>query len=127
MGLGRNGAKGQLEMSVKLGVLLLAINICITVISAMAFTWWRRKIMMREMCVKAALIKQKEATEEAERKSMSKSVAVANASHEVRTALAGITGLIQMCRADAAAAAVHSKLDDNLKHMESCTNDLYSK
>lgn len=83
--------------------------------------------MMREMCVKAALIKQKEATEEAERKSMSKSVAVANASHEVRTALAGITGLIQMCRADADASAAHSELNDNLRHMESCTNDLYSK
>nr|GMD18401.1 histidine kinase CKI1-like [Ipomoea batatas] len=121
----QGGAKVE-KRDVKLGMILLGINICITVTSVVVLTWWRSRVMMREMCVKAALIKQKEATEEAERKSMSKSVAVANASHEVRTALAGITGLIQMCRADADASAAHSELNDNLRHMESCTNDLYS-
>nr|GMD20958.1 histidine kinase CKI1-like [Ipomoea batatas] len=89
----QGGAKVE-KRDVKLGMILLGINICITVTSVVVFTWWRSRVMMREMCVKAALIKQKEATEEAERKSMSKSVAVANASHEVRTALAGITGLL---------------------------------
>ncbi|KAH0992173.1 hypothetical protein GBA52_003656 [Prunus armeniaca] len=50
----------------------------------------------REMLLCATLIKQMEATQQAERKSMRKSLAFASASHDVRAALAGITGLIEI-------------------------------
>lgn len=123
--MGKCGAEGvPLQKNVTLGLVLLALNVLFSIAYALGFTYWSVKLMRREMVAQAALIKQMEATQEAERKSMSKSIAVANASHEVRNALAGIAGLIQMCRAE---VVPRSGLDDNLKHMELCTNDLYSK
>ncbi|KAJ1412567.1 Signal transduction response regulator, receiver domain [Sesbania bispinosa] len=62
-----------------------------------------------------------EATQQAERKSMNKSLALASASHDVRNALAGLTGLIEMSDQE----VVHgSKLHTNLRLMHSCTKDL---
>ncbi|KAJ8558245.1 hypothetical protein K7X08_005011 [Anisodus acutangulus] len=75
----------------------------------------------REMYLCAALIKQMEATQQAERKSMKKSNAVARANHDIRASLAGISGLIDMCCAH---ASPESELENNLNDMESCTNDL---
>ncbi|KAK4374457.1 hypothetical protein RND71_005134 [Anisodus tanguticus] len=69
----------------------------------------------------AALIKQMEATHQAERKSMNKSTAFVLASHDIRASLAGISGLIDMCRA---LSSQESESVKYLNHMESCTNDL---
>ncbi|CAH9082594.1 unnamed protein product [Cuscuta epithymum] len=99
------------------------MNVCVTVGCVLGFTCWSIIVTRREMCTQAESIRYKYALQEAERKSMRKMDAVASASHEVRTALAGITGLIHMCRAE---AAPRSSLDNNLKHMESCTSDLES-
>ncbi|KAJ8560432.1 hypothetical protein K7X08_022292 [Anisodus acutangulus] len=75
----------------------------------------------REMYLGAALIKQMEATHQAERKSMNKSTAFVLASHDIRASLAGISGLIDMCRA---LSSQESESVKYLNHMESCTNDL---
>lgn len=72
----------------------------------------------------AALIKQMEATQQAERKSTNKSIAFAKASHDVRSSLAGIIGLIEICHNE---VAPRSELEINLVQMESCTKDLLGK
>ena len=72
----------------------------------------------------ASLIKQIQATEQAERKSTNKSLAYASASHDVRASLAGLNGLIEMSFEEVVAG---SELESNLKQMNSCTKDLLGK
>lgn len=69
----------------------------------------------------AALINQMEATQQAERKSMNKSLAFASANHDVRASLAAFTGLIEICYDEVAPG---SKLETNLMQMEDCSKDL---
>ncbi|KAK1316095.1 Histidine kinase CKI1 [Acorus calamus] len=73
------------------------------------------------MALRASLVKQKEATQQAERKAVNKSIAFANASHDVRTSLAAISGLIELCRKD---IGLQAELEESLKQMESCATDL---
>ncbi|KAM0932788.1 putative histidine kinase response regulator and transcription factor RR-A-type family [Dioscorea sansibarensis] len=80
-----------------------------------------KKMKMKEMQLCSALIKQKEATQQVERKSMNKSMAFASASHDVRTSLISITCLIELCRA---MVPPRSDLDDNLLQMTVCTSKL---
>ncbi|KAF5454176.1 hypothetical protein F2P56_023859 [Juglans regia] len=54
----------------------------------------------REMLLCAALVKQLDATQQAERKSMNKSHAFATASHDIRASLAAIIGSIEICNQD---------------------------
>ncbi|KDP36574.1 hypothetical protein JCGZ_08341 [Jatropha curcas] len=62
-----------------------------------------------------------EATQQAERKSMNKSLAFAGASHDIRAALAGITGLIQISYEEVSPG---SDLKMNLQQMDGCAKDL---
>jgi signal transduction histidine kinase len=57
-----------------------------------------KRSKIQEAILQAELIKQKEAVQQAERKSMNKSMAVARASHDVRNALHSIIGLIDYCQ-----------------------------
>lgn len=75
----------------------------------------------REMYLRAKLIKQMDATQQAERKSMNKSLAFASASHDVRASLAGLTGLIDISKDEVAPG---SEIETNLIQMEGCTKDL---
>ncbi|KAM1709695.1 hypothetical protein ACFXTN_000170 [Malus domestica] len=68
------------------------------------------------------LIRQMEATQQAERKSMNKSLAFSTASHDIRAALAGITGLINISKDE---VSLGSELETNLRQMETCANDLF--
>lgn len=78
----------------------------------------------REICLHDKLIKQMEATQQAERKSMNKSLALVGASHDIRAALAGITGFIDLCLAN---AAPRSDFKTYLKQMSLCAQDLLGK
>ena len=69
----------------------------------------------------AALIKQLEATQQAERKSVNKSLAFAQASHDIRGSLAAIIGLIQNTSKQVGPG---SDLQVNLTLAETCTEDL---
>ncbi|XP_028087442.1 histidine kinase CKI1-like [Camellia sinensis] len=90
-------------------------------------SWWLVFVFLllrgarREMYLCATLIKQMEATQRAERKSLKKILAFASASHDVRALLAGITGLIDMCHDE---VTPESYLEKNLMQMEDCTKDL---
>ncbi|KAA8549091.1 hypothetical protein F0562_000775 [Nyssa sinensis] len=107
--------------NIKFAFLLLVLMIGTMVISIIAFVFLIVRAARREMHLCAALIKQMEATQQAERKSMNKSLAFASASHDVRACLAGITGLIEICQDEVAPG---SELETNLLQMEACTKDL---
>lgn len=88
-----------------------------SIIAGMIF----KKVKIREMQLCYALIKQKDATQQAERKSMNKSMAFSQASHDVRTSLISITCLIELCRS---LVSPNSDLDENLIQMNACASKL---
>ncbi|KAK2649646.1 hypothetical protein Ddye_017135 [Dipteronia dyeriana] len=100
---------------------LLIVMISSIVFSVLSFVYLMVRSARREMHLCAALINQMEATQQAERKSMNKSLAFASASHDVRAALAGLTGLIEICFLEVAPG---SELETNLRLMDGCTKDL---
>ncbi|OAY83344.1 putative histidine kinase 2, partial [Ananas comosus] len=98
-------------------LVLLSIMIFVVILGSYIILWLFKRSRVREVLLRANLIKQKEAVQQAERKSMNKSLAFASASHDVRNSLAGITGLIEFCRRD---VAPQSELDINLEQMKTC-------
>lgn len=79
------------------------------------------KGVSNEMRLRAALIQQLEETKRAETKSNHKSLVFANMSHDLRTPLAAILGLIDLCLCD---ASEFSELGSNLVQMKSCATNL---
>ncbi|KAI3864679.1 hypothetical protein MKX03_009199, partial [Papaver bracteatum] len=75
----------------------------------------------REMILCATLIKQMEATQQAERRSMNKTMAFASASHDIRGSIATIIGLVDLCLAD---ISPRSGLKNNLSQMKASSLDL---
>ncbi|XP_047326070.1 histidine kinase CKI1-like [Impatiens glandulifera] len=75
----------------------------------------------RKMSLRASLIKQMEATQQAERKSKNMSLAFTSAIHDIRASLAGFTGLIELGRE---IAPLSSESETNFLQMETCVNDL---
>ncbi|XP_073128557.1 histidine kinase CKI1-like [Henckelia pumila] len=105
--------------------ILLLIFIGCMIITICTFVYLIVLAARREMNLCGALIKQMEATRQAERKSMNKSLAFATASHDIRASLAGITGLIEMSqnivpKRHPSGAELHT----NLLQMEACGKDL---
>lgn len=119
-----NGLASSVNRSTKISLILFIIMIAAIFISIVSFILLVVRSARREMHLCSTLIKQMEATQQAERKSMNKSLAFATASHDIRAALAGITGLIEICYAEARAG---SELDTNLQQMDDCTKDLVGK
>uniref|UniRef100_A0ACD5XNF7 Uncharacterized protein n=1 Tax=Avena sativa TaxID=4498 RepID=A0ACD5XNF7_AVESA len=76
----------------------------------------------REGALQADIVKQKEALQQAERKSMNKSNAFASASHDIRSSLAAVVGLIEVCRPEALA---NPNLTYYLDQMEVGTKKLF--
>ncbi|OIW07029.1 hypothetical protein TanjilG_02663 [Lupinus angustifolius] len=105
----------------KKGLQLMIAMIVMILIAMFSFLFINVRATRREMQLCASLIKQMEATQQAERKNMNKSLAFASASHDVRTSLAGLTGLIEMSYE---LVTPHSELETNLKQMNNCTRDL---
>ncbi|KAG2326044.1 hypothetical protein Bca4012_034738 [Brassica carinata] len=87
----------------------------------LGFVLFMARAARREMDIRSTLINQMEATQQAERKSMNKSQAFAQASHDIRGSLAGITGLIDLCRQEVKPG---SDVDTSLQQMNVCTKDL---
>nr|XP_004496043.1 histidine kinase CKI1-like [Cicer arietinum] len=113
------------------GLILVIVMIVMIFMAVMSCVFMNVGVTRREMHLCASLIKQMEATEQAERKNMNKSLALASASHDVRAYLAGLVGLIEMSYKLVVSASdldtnlkPHSELETNLKQMENCTQDL---
>ncbi|XP_059298094.1 histidine kinase CKI1-like [Lycium ferocissimum] len=107
--------------NIKFGFMLIILMLAALAVSLFTFVGLTIRAARREMYLCATLIKQMEATQQAEKKSMNKSNAFAVANHDIRASLAGISGLIDMCRNH---ASPESELETNLDDMQSCTNDL---
>ncbi|XP_028547440.1 probable histidine kinase 2 isoform X3 [Dendrobium catenatum] len=102
-------------------VLLLSFFILIAIIGSCISSKLFRRLQRQKTYTLANLIKQKEATQQAERKSMNKSIAFASASHDMRASLAGITGLLRLCHDD---VPPDSDVARNLVQMDQCASKL---
>ena len=80
-----------------------------------------RRSAAREAALRASLVRHREALQQAERKSLNKTGAFAGASHDIRSALAAIAGLVDVSRAEARA---HPQITRNLDQMDACTKKL---
>lgn len=80
------------------------------------------RAVRREKELHAQILKLKEDTEEGERKRKNTILAYANASHDVRAALAAITGLIDLCLNQV--SPFQSTLEINLRQAQTCAKDL---
>ncbi len=109
------------QQNSKLSFTLLGLLFVFMVVSLSLFLFLILRAAKREMFLCAALVKQMESTHQAERKSMNKSHAFARASHDVRSSLAAITGLIELCNQDINPDSVFAA---NLAKMNTCTKDL---
>ncbi|TVU12299.1 hypothetical protein EJB05_45936, partial [Eragrostis curvula] len=113
---GRDDPTELHRVFVFVGALLAAATlICILAVRAL------RRAAKRKAEMKAELVRQKEALRQAERKSMNKSNAFASASHDIRSALASITGLVEMCRLE---TETLPGVTENLKQMDICAKKL---
>ncbi|KAE9589492.1 putative histidine kinase response regulator and transcription factor RR-A-type family [Lupinus albus] len=119
----QNGSSVNIDLNnyKKKGLKVLIAMIVMILIAILSFLFINVRGTRREMQLCGSLIKQMEATQQAERKNMNKSLAFASASHDVRTSLAGLTGLIEMSYE---LVTPHSELETNLKQMNNCTRDL---
>ncbi|KAM0909802.1 hypothetical protein ACQ4PT_014591 [Festuca glaucescens] len=86
----------------------------------MARALWRSG--SREAALQGELMRQKEALQQAERKSMNKSNAFASAIHDIRSSLAAVAGLIDVSRTEARA---NPNLTYYLDQMKIGTNKLF--
>lgn len=116
------GLESLVHEKSNLALTLLVLMFVVVLISPCIFMTLIIRATRREMFLCAALIKQMEATQQAERKSLNKSSAFATASHDIRSCLAGITGWIDPCLEQ---ATLHSDLANNLSLMKTCAADLH--
>ncbi|CBI36943.3 unnamed protein product, partial [Vitis vinifera] len=115
------GLESRVHKSSRSALILHIVMVVIMVILVSMFMFLLVGAARREMYLRAKLIKQMDATQQAERKSMNKSLAFASASHDVRASLAGLTGLIDISKDEVAPG---SEIETNLIQMEGCTKDL---
>ena len=101
-------------------VVCVAAAVATLVCILMARALWRAGA--REAALEADLVRQKEALQQAERKSMNKSNAFARASHNICSSLAAVAGLIEISRLEARG---NTNLTYNLNQMDVGTNKLF--
>ncbi|KAH6837407.1 hypothetical protein C2S53_010809 [Perilla frutescens var. hirtella] len=111
--------------NIRLSFVLVVLMVGGVVVTICVFVSLIVEAARREMFLCGALINQMESTQQSERKSMNKSLAFASASHDIRASLAGITGLIDLCRGEVTKRdPSRSDVVANLLQMEGCTRDL---
>ncbi|KAF3454879.1 hypothetical protein FNV43_RR05327 [Rhamnella rubrinervis] len=117
----QDGIESIVHKYSKMALILLILTIIFIVVSVLSFGFIVVGVARREMHLCSSLIKQMEATRQAETKSMNKSLAIASASHDVRASLAGITGLIEISYHEVPPGSL---VGTNLKQMDACIKDL---
>uniref|UniRef100_A0A7N0VII8 histidine kinase n=1 Tax=Kalanchoe fedtschenkoi TaxID=63787 RepID=A0A7N0VII8_KALFE len=100
---------------------IIVVMIVVIVFLALVAVAIYAKYYIKHARVSADLVKQKECTQTAERRSLNKSSAIATASHDIRGSLGGITSMIEMCYDHVPSG---SKVEDNLRLMHRFANDL---
>ncbi|KAL5786732.1 hypothetical protein ACOSQ2_009124 [Xanthoceras sorbifolium] len=117
----RDGLASLVIRDGRVSRMLLVFMFMTVIVSISIFIFLIARAAKREMFLCAALVKQMNATQQAERKSMNKTFALAKASHDVRASLAAITGLVEFCQDH---ANPQSELAENLSQIKTCTDDL---
>ncbi|XVE89569.1 hypothetical protein DITRI_Ditri20bG0006600 [Diplodiscus trichospermus] len=112
---------GLIQKNSKQSLLLLVLMFVVIVVALGVFIFFSIRAAKREMFLCAALVKQMNATQQAERKSMFKTQTYLRANHDIRSSLAAITTLLDLCHDD---ANPHSELAANLAQIKTCTKDL---
>ncbi|CAI9782928.1 unnamed protein product [Fraxinus pennsylvanica] len=121
LALPENSAARVIHKNIKFAFVLLMLIFVDVAIIIFTFVSLNVRAAIREMELCIALIRQKGSTEQAERKNVNKSLALASASHDIRASLAGLTGLIEICNYQVVPG---SELQTNLIHVEACAKDL---
>ncbi|KAM0878847.1 hypothetical protein ACQ4PT_034618 [Festuca glaucescens] len=109
----------------EIGVAVVSVVCLLAAMAAVACFFMARALWRsgsREAALQGDLMRQKEALQQAERKSMNKSNAFASASHDIRSSLAAVTGLIDVSRTEARA---NPNLTYYLDQMEIGTKKLF--
>ncbi|KAI3749178.1 hypothetical protein L2E82_19785 [Cichorium intybus] len=117
-----DGVQTTMHKNVVFVVLLILVIYVTVAISIFNSVVSMMRAARKEMCLRAALIKQKEATQQAERKGKNQSLAFVTASHDIRASLAGIAGLLEMSINEVDGG---SELEKNLRLVQTCSEDLY--
>ncbi|KAF9600097.1 hypothetical protein IFM89_002570 [Coptis chinensis] len=115
------GLVGVVQRHSKTAVVLLILLLISLVITAFSFIYLITRYFRREMFLCASLIKHMETTQQAERKSVNKSLAFASATHDLRSSLAALDGIITLCIAE---VIPNSEIHMNLEQMRTFTADL---
>ncbi|CAM0913111.1 unnamed protein product [Alopecurus aequalis] len=88
----------------RMGVAVVSVVCSLLAVAAVVCFFMARSLRRagaREAALQADLVRQKEALQQAERKSMNKSNAFARASHDIRASLAAVAGLVDVARPEA--------------------------
>jgi signal transduction histidine kinase len=96
----------------------------VATVACFFMAWALRRAGAREAALEADLVRQKEALQQAERKSMNKTNAFARASHDIRSSLAAVAGLIEISRPEAQA---NPNLAYYLDQMDIATKKLFGQ
>ncbi|OMO86309.1 hypothetical protein CCACVL1_09657 [Corchorus capsularis] len=116
-----HGLVGIVGSNSKLSSMLIKLIFISIVVALAIFIFFSIRAAKREMFLCAAFVKQMNATQQAERKSMFKTQTYLRANHDIRSSLAAITTLLDLCHDD---ANPHSELAANLAQIKTCTKDL---
>ena len=117
----------EADMLGRMGVSVVCVVCSFVAVAAVACLFMARALRRagaREAALEADLMRQKEALQQAERKSMNKSNAFARASHDIRSSLAAVAGLIDVARPEARA---NSNLTYCLNQMDVGTKKLFGQ
>nr|XP_043638434.1 histidine kinase CKI1-like [Erigeron canadensis] len=117
------GVQNRMHHNIMFVFILVLVTFIMTIVSIFSFVVLMVRKASTEMCLRAFLIKQKEATQQAERKSKNQNLAFVSASHDIRASLAGFDGLIEMSINDVCQG---SELAKNFRLMQECSNHLQS-
>ncbi|KAI3993980.1 hypothetical protein MKX01_002993 [Papaver californicum] len=116
-----NGLLKQVRRSDNVSSVLLALAIISVFLPTDFFIVLICQGTRREIILLSTLMKQMEAAQQAERRSMNKSIAFASANHDICGALATIVGLIEFCLTEVSPG---SNLDNNLSQMKKLLNSV---
>ncbi|XP_021283433.1 histidine kinase CKI1-like isoform X2 [Herrania umbratica] len=116
-----NKLVGQIQKNSKLSLMLLKLMFISIVVAVSIFIFFTIRAAKREMFLCAALVKQMNSTQQAERKSMFKTQTYLRANHDIRSSLAAITTLLDLCHDEVNPA---SELAENLAQTKTCAKDL---
>ncbi|KAK9154088.1 hypothetical protein Sjap_001568 [Stephania japonica] len=116
-----NGLVSLVHSRIKLLIILLGVMFLPLFVAVLSYIYFVLRWARRELFLTSMLVKQREATQQPERKSMNKSLAFASTSHDVRSALVALGGLISLSQSE---VSTNPGVLNYLNSMENLLSDL---